>query len=1350
VFIQAQQQMLGFGVEAEKVVPALSAIQDAVAAMGGSNEQIAAISEIMARINSESRLSGDALQRLGYYGIDAAQLIGDQMGKTASEIRDMASKPGGIPAAQVWDPLVNGMQEEFAGAADGVKETFAGAVDRVKAAWRDFGAELAKPLVDPEGGGALVDLLNWAADMMRAFERLPEPLQNTATALAVITAAVGVLGGGFALLTPRIVAANAALTDFATRGKGAALAVKGVRAAAVGLPAVLGAAAVAFGIWATSAAEARAETEAWKATLDDAGNTTADSMTRLSEVLTQDQRGWLDRLAGADFYSIKSAADDLGLSVEQLAGYIQGVPEDIAAVTRAAEEWDASQKNVNDTEFYNRGRIVTDMLDEQRKSLGLGAEEARAAGSAADDLGAAQDGMSDSAYDATAAMEEQQKALEAAEKALEDWRDMVAGADASFIGLTDGFQSVIDKNREMAEEAAVASGDAEKSWEDFYDGTTVSMKEWIAELEAQATAQANWRDNILSVTRDIREQMPADMAAAAHAMVDELIEAGPAGAAALQTFADASPKQRERLVEAWRGTGGDIVEAVESERNPVIQIEADGSIAERDLGLLLDEISKAEGTLSVEGDTIRASEAVRSLTAEVNEAEGTVTIYGADGEAVATLRDYVADVDATDGTVTILGKDDKGRATVVSLTDWIDDQGASVKVDADTSNALKSLELFRSEVTKPMTTTVNGKVVFDFAANGKANGFGDGEGHGWPGTTPRGVGQMTQAVKSLDPGAQITSGYRPGAVTATGRPSYHGMGRAVDIVSPNMGRTFDLLAQAFGSQAKELYYTPRGFIRNGRRTNDVADVTRRTHNNHVHLALAAGGGVRGPGTGTSDSIPALLSNGEHVWTAKEVQAAGGHGAIEAMRRAVLGQVEAFAAGGAVGSADRALGRAQERRDRARERAQAARAAQRNAERALSDAQKGGAPDSRVRTLERRVRDAEKRTATAEQRLDERRQAVQDQRARRGRLREERRELRTDVRRGAIQDQATGSLSGAYAVADDMMGLARSGDLTKKQSNRLADASRSAEREMRKLYAQAEKIEKRLADARDRVQELGQISSQVSNTITGGFSLADAASPQQRTNARGEVWYDSPTGKSMLAKAKAYAGRAKKFALTLRKLEQQGFSGAVLQEVASMGVEGGQEAADALLQLSKSDAKQMNAAYKDIEYWAGRSGQVVTEGFYKGGLSAAEGLVAGLEKNQKKIESQIEKVAKGMENALKRALGINSPSRVFRDLMHHVGDGAVLGLRDSEAGVSKAAANLVALPSAVSPSVYATPVGNRNPVKVDVGNVVAHMSDAQIRQLGEYIVTAQARTAAGVVAGTTAAQDNASRYVTGVR
>lgn len=57
-----------------------------------------------------------------------------------------------------------------------------------------------------------------------------------------------------------------------------------------------------------------------------------------------------------------------------------------------------------------------------------------------------------------------------------------------------------------------------------------------------------------------------------------------------------------------------------------------------------------------------------------------------------------------------------------------------------------------------------------------------------------------------------------------------------------------------------------------------------------------GGPIGGIGTGTSDSNLILASKGEHMLTAKEVEAAGGHGAIYALRRSLLKR----AAGGPIG------------------------------------------------------------------------------------------------------------------------------------------------------------------------------------------------------------------------------------------------------------------------------------------------------------------------------------------------------------------------------------------------------------------------------------------------------------------
>lgn len=66
------------------------------------------------------------------------------------------------------------------------------------------------------------------------------------------------------------------------------------------------------------------------------------------------------------------------------------------------------------------------------------------------------------------------------------------------------------------------------------------------------------------------------------------------------------------------------------------------------------------------------------------------------------------------------------------------------------------------------------------------------------------------------------------------------------------------------------------------------------------VARAYGGPILGAGTETSDSILARLSHNEHVWSAAETRAAGGHGAMIAMRQAALAGKLATAAPGFAG------------------------------------------------------------------------------------------------------------------------------------------------------------------------------------------------------------------------------------------------------------------------------------------------------------------------------------------------------------------------------------------------------------------------------------------------------------------
>jgi len=104
---------------------------------------------------------------------------------------------------------------------------------------------------------------------------------------------------------------------------------------------------------------------------------------------------------------------------------------------------------------------------------------------------------------------------------------------------------------------------------------------------------------------------------------------------------------------------------------------------------------------------------------------------------------------------------------------------------------------------------------------------------------------MWQAVSNRFPRVALHSAYRPGAITATGNPSYHGMGRAIDI-SPRRDIA-DWLRQNYMSQTRELIFSPMNNqqVHNGR-NHMYSGITRAMHWDHIHWAMANGGVIGEP------------------------------------------------------------------------------------------------------------------------------------------------------------------------------------------------------------------------------------------------------------------------------------------------------------------------------------------------------------------------------------------------------------------------------------------------------------------------------------------------------------------------
>jgi hypothetical protein len=142
------------------------------------------------------------------------------------------------------------------------------------------------------------------------------------------------------------------------------------------------------------------------------------------------------------------------------------------------------------------------------------------------------------------------------------------------------------------------------------------------------------------------------------------------------------------------------------------------------------------------------------------------------------------------------------------------------------------------DVSARLTETVQARIKAIEAARAAAAAaaaggpLGGGNGRGWQ-------WQMS-VLRQRFPGLALNSGYRPGAITATGNPSYHGQGRAVDV-PPRMD-VFNWIRGNYGGTAREIIFSPAGGsqIHNGR-PHVYTGVTKSMHYDHVHWAQKRGG-----------------------------------------------------------------------------------------------------------------------------------------------------------------------------------------------------------------------------------------------------------------------------------------------------------------------------------------------------------------------------------------------------------------------------------------------------------------------------------------------------------------------------
>ncbi|WP_411076652.1 hypothetical protein [Streptomyces sp. cmx-10-25] len=276
---------------------------------------------------------------------------------------------------------------------------------------------------------------------------------------------------------------------------------------------------------------------------------------------------------------------------------------------------------------------------------------------------------------------------------------------------------------------------------------------------------------------------------------------------------------------------------------------------------------------------------------------------------------------------------------------------------------------------------------------------------------------------------------------------------------------------------------------------------------------------------------------------------------------------------------------------------------------------------------------------------------------------------------------TGSSKQVQAAATKLADIVRDSMKPGKKRNAALKVIGKGTSQLLALANAEAKLAGRMKAANQRLADLTKARAELAGKVKEG--ILDAANITQGTE-------NGVTATSILAGLNSQLQRAKEFAANLATLRKKGVRADLIAQIAEAGVEQGSATAAALANASSGQIQQINSTQKQLVDAAGRAGATAGDAMYGTGIRAAQGLVRGLQSQQHLIERQMLSIAKAMEKAIKKALGIKSPSRVMAAVGQYIPAGLVRGIEAGRSAVDKTMSSLVTPPSTLTaPEMYGT-------------------------------------------------------------
>ena len=252
----ATRQLLAYGFTAEEVIPMLTAVGDATAALGTGQAGIEAVTRALGQMQAKGKVQAEEMLQLTEQGIPAWQMLADTLGTDVATAQEKVTD-GAVDSATAIEAVLSGMESRYGGmmeeqsrTVEGLMSNLSDAIEQPLMKLRDSGAyesfadslgrvaESAGPFVEEllphmeRGLDVVSDVLGAASDAMDEFASMSDSSQERVLAIAAGAVAAGpaltVLGKGMELVGnagdfvgERITGAGGAIEWLGKRGEGA-------------------------------------------------------------------------------------------------------------------------------------------------------------------------------------------------------------------------------------------------------------------------------------------------------------------------------------------------------------------------------------------------------------------------------------------------------------------------------------------------------------------------------------------------------------------------------------------------------------------------------------------------------------------------------------------------------------------------------------------------------------------------------------------------------------------------------------------------------------------------------------------------------------------------------------------------------------------------------------------------------------------------------------------------------------------------------------------------------------------------------------------------------------------------